>query len=145
MLLNNNLSRKTETFIPIKKNRVSMYHCGPTVYKQSHLGNLRPYIFADLMRRVFEFQNFKVKQVINITDVGHLISDADSGDDKVELESKKRGLKAKEITQEITNLFFEDLKKLNIEIKKIKFPRATQYIKEQIKLILKLEKKALPM
>jgi cysteinyl-tRNA synthetase len=93
------------------------------------------------MRIVFEFQNFKVKQVINITDVGHLISDADSGDDKVELESKKRGLKAKEITQEITNLFFEDLKKLNIEIKKIKFPRATKYIKEQIKLILKLEKK----
>jgi cysteinyl-tRNA synthetase len=137
----NTLSQKIEEFKPIKKGFVSLYHCGPTVYKRSHLGNLRPYIFADLMRRVFEYQKYKITQVINITDVGHLVSDNDEGEDKVENEAKKRGLKAQQITKEITQIFFQDLEKLNIQIKKIKFPRATAYIKEQIKFIQKLEKK----
>ncbi len=139
--LYNTLTQKLEIFSPIKKGRVSMYHCGPTVYSKPHIGNYRPYIFADVLRRLFEANDYRVKQVINITDVGHLVSDADDGEDKVEKEAKKTGLRAKEITEEITKIYFDDLKKLNVEIKKIKFPRATKYIKEQIKLIQKLEKK----
>lgn len=141
--IKNSISGKKEEFKPIKKNKVGMYHCGPTVYDRAHLGNLRPYIFADLMRRYFEYYNFKVKQVINITDVGHLISDSDEGEDKIEQAIKNHNTTAKEITKKYTDLFFQDISLLNIDKSKIKFPRATHYIKEQIKLIKKLESKKL--
>jgi cysteinyl-tRNA synthetase len=141
--IKNTLTGKIETFKPIKNNEISMYHCGPTVYKPAHIGNLRPYIFADFLRRYFKYNNFKVKQVINITDVGHLTSDGDDGEDKVEQESKDRGVKAKKITEEITLRFMQDLESLNINLTEIIFPRATQYITEQIELIKELEKNGL--
>src|SRR3990167_8573350 len=90
--LYNTLTRKIEEFKPIKKNKVTFYGCGPTVYDYAHIGNLRAYIFDDIVRRTLEFNGYKVKQVINITDVGHLVSDADEGEDKMMKGLKREGL-----------------------------------------------------
>jgi cysteinyl-tRNA synthetase len=144
--LHNNLSDQKELFKPVhkhlfSKNEMRMYNCGPTVYSRGHIGHARPYVFADLLHRMFEYDGYNVKQVINITDVGHLVSDADSGEDKVEKAAKETGQKAREITEKYTSLFFDDLKSLNIDISKITFPRATENIPEQIKIIEDLEKK----
>jgi cysteinyl-tRNA synthetase len=141
--IKNSLTGKLENFKSIKYKQVLMYHCGPTVYKPAHIGNLRAYIFADFLRRYFKYNNYKVKQVINITDVGHLTSDGDEGEDKVEQAAKERGVKAKKVTEEITLRFMQDLEKLNIDLTEIIFPRATQYINEQIALIEELEKAGL--
>jgi cysteinyl-tRNA synthetase len=141
--IKNTLSGQEEVFKPIKNGHISMYHCGPTVYKPAHIGNLRAYIFADFLRRFFKYQGYKVQQVINITDVGHLTSDGDEGEDKVEQQAKESGVKAKKITEEITLRFMQDLEKLNINLTEIIFPRATQYINEQISLIENLEKAGL--
>jgi cysteinyl-tRNA synthetase len=144
--LKNTLTGQIEEFKPIKKGffgskKVGMYNCGPTVYNKAHIGNLRAYIFADLLRKALEFNNFKVDQVINITDVGHLTSDADEGEDKVEAQAKKEQTTAKEITEKYTEMFYEDLKRLNINKSEIIFPKATDHISEQIKLIEDLERK----
>jgi len=139
--LQNTLTKQKEEFNPINKNWVGLYHCGPTVYNYAHIGNLRAYVFADILRRTLEFNNFKVKQVINITDVGHLTSDEDEGADKVEEAVKKEKKTAKEITKFYTEAFLEDLKKLNIKTTDTQFPKATDYINEQIDLIKKLEEK----
>ncbi|MBI5803696.1 cysteine--tRNA ligase [Candidatus Pacearchaeota archaeon] len=138
--LYNTLTRKKETFEPIVQGKVGMYSCGPTVYWYQHIGNLRTYIFSDLLRRVLEFNGFKVKHVINVTDVGHLTSDSDEGEDKVEEAAKREKKKAKEITKFYFHIFKEDLKKLNIELP-WKWPKASEHIKEQIGLVKKLEKK----
>ncbi len=144
--IKNTLTGKIENFEPLKrtfwgKSKIGMYNCGPTVYSKAHIGNLRAYIFADLIRRTLEFNGYRVKQVINITDVGHLTSNSDEGEDKIEEQAKKENLKAKEITQKYTDLFFSDLDRLNIDKSKILFPKATEHIKEQIDIIKKLEKK----
>src|ERR671938_397312 len=89
LALFNTLSRKTEIFVPIEKGRVKLYACGPTVYNFAHIGNLRTYIFEDILRRTLEHCGLKVEHVMNITDVGHLESDADQGDDKMELAAKR--------------------------------------------------------
>jgi cysteinyl-tRNA synthetase len=136
----NTLTKKIEVFRPNKKKTVGMYHCGPTVYNRAHLGNLAAYIFADVLRRFFEEIGYSVTQVINITDVGHLTDDADAGDDKMESQAQKTGEKVSNISEKYTNLFISDLKKLNIRVEKIIFPRATDHIKEQIDMILKMEK-----
>jgi cysteinyl-tRNA synthetase len=136
----NTLSKKIEKFKPIKKNQVGMYSCGPTVYWYQHIGNLRTYIFSDILRRVLEYNNLKVKQIMNVTDVGHLTSDANTGEDKMESAAKKEGKKAPEIAEYYFSIFKEDFKKLNIQ-EPTKWTKATKYIKEQIKLIKKLEKK----
>lgn len=136
----NTLTRKIEEFRPIEE-EVRMYNCGPTVYNFSHIGNLRAYIFADLIKSALEMNNFKVKQVINITDVGHLTDDADEGEDKVEKRAREENLKAEEISQEVTDKFVSDLEKLKIDTSKIIFPKATDHIPEQIDLIKELEKK----
>jgi len=136
----NTLSRKKEKFKPIKKGEVGMYSCGPTVYWYQHIGNMRAYIFADLVRRVLEYNGLKVKHVVNVTDVGHLTSDADEGEDKMEAAAAKEGKKAGEIADFYFGVFREDLKKLNIE-EPWKWPRASEHIKEQIVLIEKLKKK----
>jgi cysteinyl-tRNA synthetase len=141
--IKNTLSGKEEVFKPFKRGQVSMYHCGPTVYKPAHIGNLRAYIFADFLRRFFKYEGYKVRQVINITDVGHLTSDSDEGEDKVERQAKESGVKARKITEEITLRFMQDLEKLNVNLTEIIFPRATQYINEQIALIEDLEKAGL--
>ena len=92
-------SKEKREFVPIKNGVVKMYHCGPTVYSRAHIGNLRAYIFADLLRRLFINFEYKIKQVINITDVGHLTSDEDTGEDKIEKASKDSGKNTKEIVE----------------------------------------------
>jgi cysteinyl-tRNA synthetase len=136
----NTLTRKKENFKPIKDKSVGMYSCGPTVYWYQHIGNMRSYIFADVLKRVLEYDGYKVKQVINITDVGHLTSDADEGEDKIEKAAKKEGKTAKEITAHYLSIFLEDFKKLNI-IEPTIWAKATDNIPEQIKLIKELENK----
>jgi len=136
----NTLTRKKEVFKPIHKEYVGIYSCGPTVYWYQHIGNLRTYIFSDVLKRVLEFSGYKVKHIINITDVGHLTSDADTGEDKMEKAAAKEGKSAKEIADYYFSVFDEDLKKLNI-IQPTKWTKATEHIKEQIGLIKELEKK----
>lgn len=138
--LYNTLTRKKEEFKPIKKGEAGVYSCGPTVYFYPHIGNMKPYIFADVLRRTLILNGYKVKHVVNVTDVGHLTSDKDEGEDKVEKEAKKEGKKAKEITEFYFNEFKSDLKKLNILPADV-YPKATEHIKEQIEMIKKLEDK----
>jgi cysteinyl-tRNA synthetase len=136
----NTLGRKKQAFKPIKPGEVSIYSCGPTVYWYQHIGNLKAYIFSDTLRRTLQFLGYKVKQVINVTDVGHLTSDADEGEDKMEKAAKKEGKTAQEIANYYWKLFREDFKKLNIKEPDI-WCKATEHIKEQIELIKKLEEK----
>src|SRR3990167_3960805 len=138
--LYNTLTREKETFKPIKKNEVGMYSCGPTVYWSPHIGNMRAYIFADLLRRVLEYNDYKVKEVINVTDVGHLTSDSDEGEDKMEKAAKKEGKSTKDIAEHYFKEFKDNLTKLNILFPTI-WCKATEHIGEQIDLIKKLEKK----
>ena len=136
--LYNTLTRKKEKFVPIKKGQVGMYVCGPTVYWYQHIGNLRTYIFSDLLRRILEFNGYAVKEVMNVTDVGHLTSDADTGEDKIEKAAKRENKKASDIADYYLKLFKEDFKKLNISEPDV-WAKATEHIKEQIDLIKKLE------
>ena len=136
----NSLTRKKEIFKPIKKGFVNIYTCGPTVYAYQHIGNLRSYIFSDILKRVFLYDKYKVKHVMNITDVGHLSSDADTGEDKIEKAAQKERKTAKEITEYYWKIFRDDFKRLNI-IEPDIWCKATDHIKEQIDLIKKLEKK----
>jgi cysteinyl-tRNA synthetase len=138
--LYNTLSRKKENFKPVHKDYVGMYSCGPTVYWYQHIGNLRTYIFSDILKRILEYNNYKVKQVMNITDVGHLTSDADVGEDKMEKAAAKEGKNAKEIADYYWKIFREDFRKLNIQEPNV-WTKATEHINEQIELIKKLEKK----
>jgi cysteinyl-tRNA synthetase len=137
----NTLSGQVEVFEPISTKEVKMYNCGPTVYDRQHIGNLRPYVFANLLRNTLEAWGYRVKQVINITDVGHLTSDADEGVDKLEARAKKQKRSAQDIAQEVTEQFFEDLDALGIDREKIIFPKATEYIGEQLALVKTLEEK----
>ncbi len=139
--LYNTLSRKKEEFIPLIAGKVGMYHCGPTVYHYAHIGNLRAYVIADILRRFFEFQKVTVTQVINITDVGHLVTDNDDGEDKMEKGARREGKTAHEIALFYEQAFMHDLAALNIHTKGTLFPRATEHINEQIDLIRKLEEK----
>lgn len=136
----NTLGRKLEEFKPIKPGEVSIYSCGPTVYSYQHIGNLRSYIFADILKKTLIFNDYKVKHAINITDVGHLTSDADEGEDKMEKASAKEGKTAKEIADYYFQIFHDDLGKLNIADPDF-WPKASEHIKEQIELIKKLEEK----
>jgi cysteinyl-tRNA synthetase len=138
--LYNTLTRKKEAFKPIKAGEVRIYSCGPTVYWYQHIGNLRTYIFSDMLKRVLTYNGFKVRHVMNVTDVGHLTSDADVGEDKMEKAAAKEGKKAQDIANFYLKIFKEDLKKLNIIEPEI-WCKATEHIKEQIKLIKKLEAK----
>jgi len=138
--LYNSLTRKKEIFKPIKKNRVGIYTCGPTVYSYQHVGNLRSYIFSDILKRIFLYNRYRVKHVMNVTDVGHLTSDADTGEDKIEKAVRQEHKSAQEITNYYWNVFKQDFKKLNI-IEPDIWCKATEHIKEQIDLIKKLEAK----
>ena len=136
----NTLTRKKEVFKPINKNQVGIYTCGPTVYWYQHIGNLRTYIFSDILKRVLIYDNFKVKHVMNYTDVGHLTSDADTGEDKIEKAAEKEHKTAKEISNYYASVFEKDSKKLNIIPPNITC-KASEHIQEQINLIKKLEEK----
>ncbi len=138
--LYNTLTRKKELFKPLKKHEVGMYTCGPTVYNFAHIGNLRSYLFSDTLKRVLLFNNFKVRHVMNITDVGHLTSDADEGEDKMLKGAEREGKTVWEIAEFYTHAFQNDIKKLNILPPQI-WCKATEHIKEQIELIQRLEKK----
>ncbi|MFH1129541.1 MAG: cysteine--tRNA ligase [Patescibacteria group bacterium] len=138
--LYNTLTRKKEIFKPIKKGFVGIYTCGPTVYSFAHIGNLRSYVFADILKRIFIYNKYKVKHVINVTDVGHLTSDADEGEDKIEKAALRENKKAEDIANYYFGFFKRDLEKLNI-LKPEIYCKATEHIKEQIELIKKLEKK----
>ena len=140
LFLFNTLTRKKEEFKPIKDMEVGMYTCGPTVYDYAHIGNLRTYIFEDILRRVLEFNDYEVNHVMNITDVGHLTSDADEGEDKMEKGAKREKKSVKEIIELYTKAFQKNLDDLNIEEPK-KWCKATDHIKEQIALVSKLEEK----
>lgn len=136
----NTYSNKLEVFKPIKKGEVRMYNCGPTTYMYVHLGNARSFLFADLLRRYFEYKGYKVKQVMNITDVGHLTQDdIESGEDKIEKEARRKKTTPKQIANFYEKDFFEQIKKLHIE-KAFKYPRATDHIKEMQNWISKLLK-----
>ena len=139
----NTLSGEKENFASInpKPGPVGVYTCGPTVYLYPHIGNLRAYVFADILHRVFLFNGWEIKHVLNITDVGHLTSDADEGEDKVEKEAQVEGKTAKAISDFYTEAFFADLKKLNVDTSDYIIARATEHIAEQIELIKKLEEK----
>jgi cysteinyl-tRNA synthetase len=130
--------REKREFVPLEPGVVKMYTCGPTVYDYPHIGNLRAYIFADTLRRVFEFNDYKVRQVMNITDVGHLTSDADAGDDKMELSAIKQKRSAWELADFYADIFKQNFKDLNIQQPNI-WCKATDHIAEQITLIKRLE------
>ncbi len=136
----NTLSRKKEVFKPLKKNEVGLYACGPTVYNYAHIGNLRSYLFEDILKRVLIYNGYRVKHIINITDVGHLTDDADEGEDKIEMGAKREGKTANEIVRHYTRAFKNNLKDLNI-IEPDKWVRASDHIAEQINLIKKLQEK----
>ncbi|MFH1326691.1 MAG: cysteine--tRNA ligase [archaeon] len=140
MKVYNTLTRKKENFKPIKKAQVGMYSCGPTVYWYQHIGNLRTYLFSDILKRTLMFNGYNVKHIINVTDVGHLTSDEDQGEDKIEKAAKREGKSAKEISNYYLKVFREDFKKLNILEPEI-WSKATEHITEQINLIKTLEKK----
>ncbi len=138
--LYNTLKRKKEEFSPSKET-VEIYTCGPTVYEYAHIGNLRAYIFEDILKRTLVYNNYNVKHVMNITDVGHLTSDEDTGDDKVEASAKKKKKTAKEIIDYYTAVFKKDIAELNI-LNPDLFIKASETIKEQQDVIKILEKKS---
>lgn len=140
LALFNTLSLKVEEFKPIKKGLVGLYTCGPTVYNFAHIGNLRSYLFEDLLKRTLLYNGYKVKHVLNITDVGHLTGDMDMGEDKMELGARREGKSALEIAEFYTKAFQKNLSDLNILFPNV-LAKATETIKEQITLIKKLEKK----
>ena len=138
--LYNTLSREVETFKTLEKGVVRMYSCGPTVYSYPHIGNMRAYVFSDLVKRVLLTEGYNVINAINITDVGHLTSDADDGEDKLEKEAKKQNKTAYEIADYFTDIFMRYLKDLNI-VEATVYPKATDHIEEQINMVLGLEDK----
>jgi cysteinyl-tRNA synthetase len=133
-------TRTVRDFEPLHPPEVGLYTCGPTVYDYAHIGNLRTYIFEDILRRVLEFNGYKVKHVMNITDVGHLTSDADMGEDRMEKGSRRTGKSAWEIAALYTQEFKDDMDRLNIQEPHI-WCRATDHISEQIEFIQCIEAK----
>ncbi len=144
LYLHNTLSGKLEKFESIN-GTVRMYNCGPTVYEEQHVGNLRGPLLANTVKRVLEASGYPVIHVSNITDVGHLTGDtsgdADTGEDRMEASAKKRGTTAQEIAETITKIYFNDLDMLGIDRSQITFSPATKYIPEQIALVKTLEEK----
>ncbi|MCE9586352.1 cysteine--tRNA ligase [Candidatus Uhrbacteria bacterium] len=140
----NTLHRALEEFKPIKGKNVGLYTCGPTVYNPATIGNLRTYVFEDILKRTLVSLGYKVHHVMNITDVGHLVGDGDSGEDKVEKEAAKQGKDAWDIAKMYERMFDKDMMRLNIitPVGKDR-PHATGYIKQQIALVEKLEDKGL--
>ena len=131
LTLYNTLTRQLEPFQPLHNKDVGLYTCGPTVYDYAHIGNLRTYIFEDILRRVLKYNGYKVTQVMNITDVGHLTDDADFGEDKMEKGARREGRTALEIAEFYTRAFKENMKDLNVLEPHI-WCKATDHIKEQV-------------
>ncbi len=141
--LKNTLTGTTDEFKPIDSKAIGMYNCGPTVYGKVHIGNMRAYVFADLVKNVLMYNGYRVKQVINITDVGHLVDDGDDGADKIEEQAKKEQQDVKSITHKYTDYFMFATQALGIDSSDIEFPHASDHIQEQIDMIKRLEEKGL--
>ncbi|HUY05617.1 MAG TPA: cysteine--tRNA ligase, partial [Candidatus Paceibacterota bacterium] len=141
VFLTNTLSGAKELFIPLKPGVVMMYSCGPTVYNRAHIGNLRSYVFSDTIDRTLATAGYRVRRVINITDVGHLVGDGDEGIDKMAVGAEREHTTPEAIAARYTKLFINDIGELNIDTGDILFPHATEYIKEQIALAKTLEEK----
>ena len=137
MYIYNSLTHKKELFTPHEPGKVSMYTCGPTVYHYAHIGNLRTYIMEDVLEKYLRYTGLDVKRVMNITDVGHLTSDGDTGDDKMLKGAKREHKSVMEIAKFYTDAFFEDCRRLNIKIPDVVVP-ATTYIDEFIRVISSL-------
>ncbi|RIL10423.1 MAG: cysteine--tRNA ligase, partial [Proteobacteria bacterium] len=137
--LYNTLTRKEDPFRPLDPNLVRIYCCGPTVYAYQHIGNFKTFLFEDILIRTLRFAGYKVKHVMNITDVGHLVSDADDGEDKMLVAARREKKKSFEIAEYYTNKFFEDWDKLGL-VRPDVVCKATDHIKEMIELIQRIEK-----
>lgn len=142
LTLFNTLTKTKEAFTPLHDNTVGLYTCGPTVYNYAHIGNLRTFIFEDVLKRALLHEGFKVNHIMNITDVGHLTSDADEGEDKMQTTARKESKTAWDVAEFYTKAFQQDLKDLHV-IPPTKFTKATDHIKEQIAWIEKLEAKGI--
>ena len=136
----NTLTRSKEKFKPINDKEVRIYSCGPTVYKDATIGNMRTNIFQDNLRRTLEYNGYKVKQAMNITDVGHLVSDGDTGEDKMIKSARETGKTPLEIANYYTKLYFRDLDRLNIELPEI-ICKATDHIQDMLEAVEKLVEK----
>lgn len=139
MRLYNTKTRQLENFESIHAGEARVYSCGPTVYHYQHIGNMRAAVFADTLHRTLAYAGYEVKHVINITDVGHLTSDGDTGEDKLEKGAKREGKSVWEVAKTYTDAYFKDISALGIRIDEYLFPRATDHIQEQIDLVKKLE------
>jgi cysteinyl-tRNA synthetase len=136
----NTLTRRKEKFLPLEKGKVKIYTCGPTVYWFAHIGNFRTFIFEDILRRVLEYNGYQVTHVMNITDVGHLTSDADTGEDRIEIGARRERKSAWEIADFYAKAFFRDAERLNL-LKPTIVCKATDHIQDMIALVKKLEEK----
>jgi cysteinyl-tRNA synthetase len=134
------MSRQIEDFYTVEPGVAKMYTCGPTVYNYAHIGNLRTYVFEDVLRRVLEYVDYEVQHVMNVTDVGHLTDDADEGEDKMVKSSREKGMSVWEIAQYYTDAFFKDVDELNI-LRPTETPKATEHVGDMIELIERLEEK----
>lgn len=142
MRIYNTLSKQIEEFIPYDDKEVRMYTCGPTVYNYAHIGNLRTYIFEDILEKTLRYIGYNVKRVMNITDVGHLSSDADTGEDKMLAGAKRENKTVYEIAEFYTKAFFNDINKLNIKKPEI-VEKASDHIQQYIKMIENLLQKGI--
>jgi cysteinyl-tRNA synthetase len=141
LTLYDNFARALRPFVPLQPGSpVGVYTCGPTVYDYQHIGNFRTFLFEDLLKRVLRWNGYRVRHVMNITDVGHLTSDADTGEDKMEKGSRRTGMTAWEIAQLYTDAFLADMRALHIEDPDV-LCRATDHIREQIEFIADIERK----
>ena len=141
MKLYNTLTRRKDDFKPLDgTNTVRMYSCGPTVYNYAHIGNLRTYVFMDLLRRALKFEGYDIKGVMNITDVGHLLADSDDGEDKMAKSAREQKKTPWEIADFYTSVFFKDFEKLNIGVPEI-VCKATDHINEMIDYVVGLVQK----
>ena len=137
--LYNSDGRTTQEFVPLSKDKVGIYCCGPTVYNYAHIGNLRTYLFEDILKRILLLKGYEVTHVMNITDVGHLTDDGDDGEDKMIKSAREKGLSVWDIAEFFTQAFFKDCDALNI-IRPTICCKATDHIQDMIKHIQKLEK-----
>ena len=135
--LYNTLTKRKEKFEPINSKEVRIYSCGPTVYKDATIGNMRTNIFQDVLRRTLKYNGYKLKHAMNITDVGHLVSDGDDGEDKMLKSAREEKKTPLQIAEHYTKLFFQDLEELNIETPEI-ICKATEHINEMLEYVKKL-------
>ncbi|MGE5460008.1 MAG: class I tRNA ligase family protein, partial [Solirubrobacterales bacterium] len=138
MRLYNTLTRRLDEVVPVDDRHVRMYTCGPTVYRYAHIGNLRTFLLADLVRRGLEFEGYRVTQVLNITDVGHMTDDtSDAGRDRMDIAVADEGLTPLEIAQKYTQAFLDDTAKLGLKRADV-YPKATEHISEMLDLTERL-------